>query len=346
MIALEAGEDEEWIAMDNALCKLFEWFVGVFMLLLGLYGVRKAIKNKDEAMVLSPAAMSSGSGSRDNLRRRRPSEDYEQGDFENVEEDPIMSKNVEMRPTYHRQTSQQIIEQMAEALNRDGDSLRGSDKIDKEGEGDNLHGVSDVQARIYHAAESLRRNSSCSDWQDDSDYHNDKPANDELSDSFVKILTTERPAMRASILVHKQCAPENSIALDNNAPLGYSSPMPMLECPCCKWSTEVVALLAGIIHGVAGPGGVLGVIPAVQLRDTKLACIYLSTFCLTSTLVMGGFAVFYGTLSEWLAAGSGTRGGGCSRVFMVEMGSALLSIGVGVVWLVLLSVGKLQEVFP
>mgnify|MGYP000445196426 CR=1 FL=1 len=41
-------------------------------------------------------------------------------------------------------------------------------------------------------------------------------------------------------------------------------------------SSRSLALVAGIIHGLAGPGGVLGVIPAVQLHDARLAVIYLA----------------------------------------------------------------------
>ncbi|KAL7537838.1 hypothetical protein ACHAXR_008122 [Thalassiosira sp. AJA248-18] len=124
-----------------------------------------------------------------------------------------------------------------------------------------------------------------------------------------------------------------------------------LESLCCGIgqrffgsSPGIMALVAGVIHGVAGPGGVLGVIPAVQLKDARLAVLYLGTFCFTSTLVMGGFAAFYGQLSEWLAGGG--RGEMGNRVFMVEIGSALLSVCVGCVWLVLLTLGKLDDVFP
>jgi hypothetical protein len=59
---------------------------------------------------------------------------------------------------------------------------------------------------------------------------------------------------------------------------------------------------------------------------------------------MGGFAAFYGTLSDWLAGGR--QGQSANRVFMVEVGSALLSVCVGFIWLVLLVVGKLDDVFP
>jgi hypothetical protein len=60
---------------------------------------------------------------------------------------------------------------------------------------------------------------------------------------------------------------------------------------CCgrisnRISTGTMALCAGIIHGMAGPGGVLGVIPMIQLRNAKLGALYIGCFCLASTLTM------------------------------------------------------------
>lgn len=104
-------------------------------------------------------------------------------------------------------------------------------------------------------------------------------------------------------------------------------------------STGTMSFFAGIIHGMAGPGGVLGVIPAVQLHDWKLASIYLGCFCISSTLTMGMFALIYGVLSSRL----GRRR---DHSFLVESVSAALSTLVGILWLVLLSVGKLDDVFP
>lgn len=91
----------------------------------------------------------------------------------------------------------------------------------------------------------------------------------------------------------------------------------------------------------------LGIIPAVQMQDVGLAMTYLGTFCITSTLVMGGFAACYGKMCYWMAEGEDKdRGARINRVFLIEFGSACLSVVVGIVWLTLLAVGELNEVFP
>lgn len=111
---------------------------------------------------------------------------------------------------------------------------------------------------------------------------------------------------------------------------------------CAKnMSTKTLACGIGIIHGVAGPGGVLGVIPAVQLKDWKLSTLYLGVFCISSTIVMGCYAALYGTCSSKLGKERGTR-----WEFIMECISAALSIIVGIMWLTLLALGKLDAVFP
>lgn len=104
-------------------------------------------------------------------------------------------------------------------------------------------------------------------------------------------------------------------------------------------STRTISFLIGIVHGLAGPGGVLGIIPAVQIKDWRLASLYLGSFCLTSTVVMGCFAALYGSFSSIL---------GKSRIwkFRVECFSAALSLLVGILWITLLSLGELENVFP
>jgi hypothetical protein len=118
----------------------------------------------------------------------------------------------------------------------------------------------------------------------------------------------------------------------------------------CTTNTKTMALLAGIVHGVAGPDGVLGVIPAIQLHDWKLASLYLGSFCLSSTLTMGWFASIYaGTLLSFCSGSVGPyreQGKeGVDMEFRLQCGSASLSLVVGILWLVLLSLGKLDVFF-
>ena len=109
----------------------------------------------------------------------------------------------------------------------------------------------------------------------------------------------------------------------------------------CNLSKPILSLCIGIVHGVAGPGGVLGVLPAVQLHDFKLAVLYLSTFCVFSTITMGVYAALYGTLSSYIS-----NGNSASMEYKVELFSSGLSLFVGILWLVLLSIGKLHDIFP
>ena len=105
-------------------------------------------------------------------------------------------------------------------------------------------------------------------------------------------------------------------------------------------SKKLLTVCIGIVHGVAGPGGVLGVIPAVQLHNVWLSTVYLGSFCVTSTLVMGGFAAAYGICSSRISGDSETF------AFRMEVFSASLSIVVGCLWLSLLYLGILHDIFP
>lgn len=103
---------------------------------------------------------------------------------------------------------------------------------------------------------------------------------------------------------------------------------------------QLIAICIGLIHGVAGPGGVLGVIPAIQLHNLFLSVIYLGTFCCCSTLTMGLYAASYGYLSSRIS------GYNMVNSFRIELFSASLSIFIGALWLLLLVLGKLQDIFP
>ncbi len=106
------------------------------------------------------------------------------------------------------------------------------------------------------------------------------------------------------------------------------------------FSKKFLSICIGIVHGVAGPGGVLGVIPAVQLQNLWLSIVYLGSFCVTSTLVMGSYAAAYGMCSSRFSRHSE------SFAYRIEIFSASLSIFVGSLWLTLLSMGILHDIFP
>ncbi|GMF12882.1 unnamed protein product [Phytophthora lilii] len=102
---------------------------------------------------------------------------------------------------------------------------------------------------------------------------------------------------------------------------------------------KCTALLVGIVHGIAGPGGILGVLPAVGLHDTVKSVTYLGSFCVTSIATMGVFAAVYGEATGRLGERSELL------AFRISIFSSMLSVIVGVLWLVLAAIGKLQEIF-
>ena len=184
-----------------------------------------------------------------------------------------------------------------------------------------------------------------------------------LSKSFMAILSDERTSSANSLMNKVVDDQHHSILEEMSGSHSTRSGTLLRRClssSCCCVSSRgscspgLLAVLVGIIQGVAGTSAVLGVIPAVQLENPKFSAIYLTTFCFTSTLVMGAFAFFYGFFSSWLAGDSvvsSSRGrrrasdelsSSGSRVFVVEAGSAVLSVAVGIIWLVLLSVGNLE----
>lgn len=102
---------------------------------------------------------------------------------------------------------------------------------------------------------------------------------------------------------------------------------------------KIVSFLIGVLHGVAGPGAILGVLPAVEMQSWRASTIYLLSFIFASTLSMGAFAALYGEITKRLG----------STAELVELGlrifSSSLSIIVGFIWLVLSSLGKLDGYF-
>lgn len=185
----------------------------------------------------------------------------------------------------------------------------------------------DVRAVVGESVASIEGPRSASPHQP---YRDDASEDEEV----VDVEQTTRPSSFHDAL-HSAMSP-NSMEFDSHH---HESDQPFHVRWTRKCSTKTLALFAGIVHGLAGPGGVLGIVPAVQLHNWKLASCYLGTFCLSSTLTMGGFACTYGTLSTFLGHKQNWE-------FQIQCFSAMLCLAVGITWLVLLSLGKLEDVFP
>jgi len=84
---------------------------------------------------------------------------------------------------------------------------------------------------------------------------------------------------------------------------------------------RVVSVAMGLLHGIAGPGGILGVLPAVEMQHWQSSLLYLGSFMVASTLSMGIFAACYG---------EATRRIGSSGV-SVELGLRVLSSSASIV---------------
>lgn len=123
-----------------------------------------------------------------------------------------------------------------------------------------------------------------------------------------------------------------------------------VECVCR--AQGAIALSTGLVHGVAGPGQILGVLPAVIImtggevagsphhegaEDDQghawMAIVYLAAFGASSTLTMGWIAALYGEVTTWC-------GDARSVNLAVGLFSASFSILIGVVWLWYLLQGK------
>ncbi|KAF1318837.1 hypothetical protein FI667_g13580, partial [Globisporangium splendens] len=102
---------------------------------------------------------------------------------------------------------------------------------------------------------------------------------------------------------------------------------------------KITALLVGIVHGIAGPGGILGVLPAVVMDDWVKSVSYLASFCISSIFIMGVFAALYGEITGRLSRNSNLL------EFRIGVFSASFSVVVGVAWIVLQATGQMNKVF-
>ncbi|ETM33223.1 hypothetical protein F442_20123 [Phytophthora nicotianae P10297] len=106
-------------------------------------------------------------------------------------------------------------------------------------------------------------------------------------------------------------------------------------------ASSAASIGAGILHGAAGPGCLLAVLPTLSMQnDTLRTLLYLGCFCGSSILSMGSFAALYGELTQ-----RSGRARSSNAAYNVAVASSVLSIGVGTAWIVLQATGVLNRVF-
>jgi VIT1/CCC1 family predicted Fe2+/Mn2+ transporter len=147
----------------------------------------------------------------------------------------------------------------------------------------------------------------------------------------------------------RRCESEKSSEVDVEAPQhAHSNTSNSSTDSDRKWlsfslrhprTAKVVSLCVGIIHGVSGPGGVLGVLPAVTLHNPRKSAAYLGIFFLASIAAMGAFTSVFGYLT--CALENATRARWFS--YYMCMFTSILSICVGIVWLAISFTSDLEE---
>lgn len=307
LISIESpqdGVDIQWWSV------VVEAVIGVFLFGLGCYGIYNALKNKKK----------------NDGRAWWHDESLTLKDEENGDEETVQCST---------KSSESITRMMADVLNEDGDAA--SDTFSKRSGGS-------ILSRVVEESD-----------EDNDDYIDDlfntnvgsldesftkfmpkipqpnKPVTSGRSKSFLAYQAKNKPSLsRASSFLKKHGGQDSIVS---NPSIAKSSGK---AYSCTISIPSILSCIAGTLQGISVEG-ILSVMPSIS-QDTRFASIYLVTVCITSTLMMGGFSLVYSTFCNWFANGDDKE----KRVFIIEAGSALLSVVVGVVWLVFVGIGKMD----
>jgi hypothetical protein len=102
--------------------------------------------------------------------------------------------------------------------------------------------------------------------------------------------------------------------------------------------TRIISLLSGIATGIAGPGGVLAIMPASYYPTYFESVLYILFFMVSSTLMMGIVAFAVGELTYRFAVNYIKR---MNFIKYTYICSSVLSITVGCIWIILTFAGIL-----
>lgn len=349
LIVAAGAASSDYAAMGERLGLALEVTVGLGTAALGLIGVWRSFSHRD--------------GGRDPQSGGEVDDDDDETvSFQNTSASKIAVKvDVPMGSKPGQDT--QLLSSMKEVLDQDSnhDGMpshwpRSPDPVD------------DLEQRILRAADSLRHNTesglsrsglakrsvtSSSSHEDNGSTVVKRGSSHSLTDSgsahpgpsggFAENQTRKRGRPRRATSILSRHSGANSIHSGAAPPPGSSRHYVLNRCCRCLPSEGALAAVAGLVHGASGAGSVLGVVPAPELADPALAAAYLGAFCVTSAVVMGGFAAFYAGFARWLSGSQDSRRYG-SRLFLVEVGSSFLSLIVGVVWLILLGAGRIDDI--
>ncbi|KAL3802625.1 hypothetical protein HJC23_011949 [Cyclotella cryptica] len=351
LIWLQSLSTIEWAQMDFWISYILQALVGVFSIILGAYGLVKALKNRQYSSKATDLEFVPRVRSYDPRRRDSVSSVgidsvitevfVNTRALDRFDDTDGLSLQSDNSPTISRADS--IVGQMVACLNADKDC----DDDDNASEED--IGLTDFERKMWRTAKVLSESVRMDDeWSINLNSLDGSMRTVKMSDKCV----IDRDIVDDDIVLTKQDDAEVPTAGAVKRTEEITEPKISFTYLCttstfgkCFVCTPgMIAVFIGVVHGVTGPGGVLGSIPAFQLQHAPLAILYLGTFCVTSTLVMGGFAAVYGRLCVWLAGSSHEKDedSALSKVFLVEFGSACVSIVVGIVWLTLLAVGQLD----
>jgi hypothetical protein len=101
----------------------------------------------------------------------------------------------------------------------------------------------------------------------------------------------------------------------------------------------LASLFAGIVGGIAGPGGVLAIVPASYYSTKIEAIAYILSFIVSSTAAMGGIAYAYGRFtSTWVTNSLNKQ----QQETKLKLISAIISVIVGIVWIILTALNVMK----